>query len=83
MQGVVAQDASAHPFWSAPESHSSSSMDDLARKRLWRIGADQVELIRETAKQFEGTHNFHNFTVGREFGDRSNQRHMWKIEVGW
>ncbi|KAG1739992.1 pseudouridine synthase [Suillus lakei] len=69
MQGVVPLDASAHPFWSAPESHSSSSMDDLVRERSWSISADQ------------GRSNFHNFTVGREFGDRSNQRHMWKIEV--
>ncbi|KAG1768448.1 pseudouridine synthase [Suillus placidus] len=81
MQGVVPLNASAHPFWSALESHSSTSMDDLVRKRSWRISSDQVELIRETAKKFEGTHNFHNFTVGREFGDRSNQRHMWKIEI--
>lgn len=83
MQGIVPLDSSAHSFWSAPESHSSTPMDDLLRKRSWRISSDQVELIRRTANNFEGTHNFHNFTVGREFGDRSNQRHMWKIEVGW
>ncbi|KAG1788258.1 pseudouridine synthase [Suillus plorans] len=81
MQGIVPLDSSAHSFWSAPESHSSTPMDDLLRKRSWRISSDQVELIRRTANKFEGTHNFHNFTVGREFGDRSNQRHMWKIEI--
>jgi tRNA pseudouridine38-40 synthase len=59
-----------------------SSEDDLARKRRWRITAEQVELLRDIAKRFEGTHNFHNFTVGRDFRDRSNQRHMKTIEVG-
>ncbi|OAX41510.1 pseudouridine synthase [Rhizopogon vinicolor AM-OR11-026] len=81
MQGVDPLDASAHPFWSVTDSHSSSSTDDLMRKRSWRISAEQIEVIRQTAKKFEGTHNFHNFTVGREFGDRSNQRHMWKLEI--
>lgn len=80
MQGVDPLDASAHPFWT--DCHSSSFIDDLARKRSWRISTEQVEVIRQAAKKFEGTHNFHNFTVGREFGDRSNQRHMWNIEVG-
>jgi len=81
MQGVDTPDPSAHPFWSAAGC-SSSFIDDLARKRSWRISTEQVEVIRQTAKKFEGTHNFHNFTVGREFSDRSNQRHMWKLEVG-
>jgi tRNA pseudouridine38-40 synthase len=55
--------------------------DDLVRKRQWRVGPEQVELLRAAANRFEGTHNFHNFTVGRDFKDRSNQRHMKSIEV--
>jgi tRNA pseudouridine38-40 synthase len=82
MQGVEPLDSSVHPFWSAGNSRSSSTTDDLVRKRSWRISTEQVEVIRQAAKKFEGTHNFHNFTVGREFGERSNQRHMWKLEVG-
>ena len=82
MQGVDPLDTSTHPFWSVTDSDSSSSVDDLERKRSWRISTEQVEAIRRAAKKFEGTHNFHNFTVGREFGDRSTQRHMWKLEVG-
>jgi tRNA pseudouridine38-40 synthase len=69
-----------HPFWtdSAPV---SSKDDDLQRKRHWRAGTEDIRRLREIAKKFEGTHNFHNFTVGREFSDRSTQRHMKKIEV--
>jgi tRNA pseudouridine38-40 synthase len=70
---------SSDPFWT--ETGESSSKEDLHRKRQWRIGPDLIALLRETAKKFEGTHNFHNFTVGRDFGDRSSQRHMKKIEV--
>ncbi|KAN0137009.1 pseudouridine synthase [Lactarius tabidus] len=69
-----------HPFWmdSAPV---SSKDDDLQRKRCWRAGIEDIRRLREIAKKFEGTRNFHNFTVGREFSDRSTQRHMKKIEV--
>ena len=71
-----------HPFWaeSPPE---SSKDDDLLRKRQWRVGPEDVQRLREIAKKFEGTRNFHNFTVGREFSDRSTQRHMKKIEVSY
>jgi tRNA pseudouridine38-40 synthase len=59
----------------------SSKDDDLQRKRCWRAGIEDIRRLREIAKKFEGTRNFHNFTVGREFSDRSTQRHMKKIEV--
>lgn len=78
---------SAHSFWSEQSSDEGKTSikdekeQDLKRKRTWRVGADMMEQLRETARKFEATHNFHNFTVGREFGDRSTQRHMKKIEV--
>jgi tRNA pseudouridine(38-40) synthase len=69
-----------HAFWaeSPPE---ASKEDDLQRKRQWRAEPDTIQRLREAARKFEGTRNFHNFTVGREFSDRSTQRHMKKIEV--
>lgn len=69
-----------HSFW--VESPPESSRDgDIQRKRRWRAGPEDVQRLREIAKKFEGTRNFHNFTVGREFSDRSTQRHMKNIEV--
>lgn len=70
-----------HPSWDFPGADSSSPEQDLARKRQWRVSAEDVDNLRATAKKFEGTHNFHNFTVGRDFSDRSNQRHMIKLQV--
>lgn len=69
-----------HPFWGAVGA-TSSREDDLSRKREFRLPPEPLELLRETAKKFEGTHNFHNFTVGREFSDRSNQRFIKKVQV--
>ena len=53
----------------------------MIRKKTWRVSSEKVEALREAVKRFEGTHNFHNFTVGRDPKDRSCMRHMKKIEV--
>lgn len=69
-----------HPFWNGVDPTSTSS-EDLQRKKQWRVDPDTLQRFRLAATKYLGTHNFHNFTVGREFGDRSNQRHMKKVEV--
>ncbi|KAF8556001.1 pseudouridine synthase [Imleria badia] len=79
--GGPASDTLQHPFWDFPGADSSSPEQDLARKRQWRVAANDVDALRTTAKRFEGTHNFHNFTVGRDFADRSNQRNMIRIQA--
>lgn len=67
-------------FWKdVPE--GSSADDDLARKRAWRAPSDAVETLREIAKKYEGSHKFHNFTVGQDFKDTTSQRVMKRIEV--
>ena len=70
-----------HPFW---QGHAEDDAEtEMQRKRLWRLPKDKLEALRRTAEKFEGTHNFHNFTVGRTFQDRSCMRYMKKIEVRW
>ena len=79
--GGPPSDTLQHPFWDFPGADSSSPEPDLARKRQWKVAAKDIDNLRATAKKFEGTHNFHNFTVGRDFSDRSNQRNMIKIQA--
>ncbi|TDL23959.1 pseudouridine synthase [Rickenella mellea] len=69
-----------HSFWQGFEVDSTRE-DDMFRKKQWRIGPEDLANLRTAVQKYEGTHNYHNFTVGREFRDRSNQRHMKKIEV--
>ncbi|KDR80648.1 hypothetical protein GALMADRAFT_241004 [Galerina marginata CBS 339.88] len=71
--------AVSYEFWEGQE--TSTKEEDLARKRAWRINQEQSETLKKLAARYEGTHNFHNFTVGRDFGDRSNNRYMKKIEI--
>ncbi|CUA74662.1 tRNA pseudouridine synthase A [Rhizoctonia solani] len=62
-------------YWSLPDATKPETM------RAWRIGKGQFEALRESAKLYEGTHNFHNFTVGLEHSDPSALRYMISIDV--
>lgn len=77
--GAEAGAASDHPFWAGGD--AATPEEDLERKRVWRIDAELHAALRRAAAKYVGTHNFHNFTVGRHFSDRSNQRFVKKIEV--
>ncbi|EKM81690.1 hypothetical protein AGABI1DRAFT_118781 [Agaricus bisporus var. burnettii JB137-S8] len=68
----------SHSFWDNP---NSSKEDDMRRKRAWRVTQDRIADLRTAAQKFIGTHNFHNFTVGRDASDKSNMRHMKSIEI--
>ncbi|KAL5531441.1 hypothetical protein ACEPAG_4318 [Sanghuangporus baumii] len=68
------------PFWQNVDLETSRE-EDMIRKKAWRVSDEKIEVLREAAKRFEGTHNFHNFTVGRDPKDRSCFRYMKKIEV--
>lgn len=77
---AVALPSAAHPFWSGV-SESSTEKEDLLRKRAWRVDAAQLEQLRAASSKYIATHNFHNFTVNGEFGDRSNQRIVKNVVV--
>ncbi|KAF9454250.1 pseudouridine synthase [Macrolepiota fuliginosa MF-IS2] len=70
--------ALSHSFW---DDLQPSREIDMQRKRAWRVGQDQIEKLRAAAQRFVGTHNFHNFTVGRDVSDKSNQRHIKSVEI--
>lgn len=71
-----------HPFWHAyVEQSPTSHEEDLPRKRTYRASTDEMRYFREVMDKYEGSHNFHNFTVGADYSDRSSRRFMKKIEV--
>lgn len=79
-----------HPIWEGSVEELPPSSDeerqrivaaDLQRKRLWRVDEASLDRFRSVLKEFEGTHCFHNYTVGREFSDRAAQRFMMEISV--
>lgn len=52
-----------------------------AARRAFRIPTSRLDEIRTAFKVYEGTHNFHNFTVGKDFKDPSAMRHMKSLTV--
>ncbi|GAA5982254.1 hypothetical protein JCM10908_004802 [Rhodotorula pacifica] len=80
-------DASASPiigaskeFWSA-QPERSEFLADVEAKKQWRMPREVLEQIRTFVQAYEGSHNFYNFTVGKDFRDRSCQRVMRKLEI--
>ncbi|KAG5513563.1 hypothetical protein PMAC_000995 [Pneumocystis sp. 'macacae'] len=47
---------------------------ELKIKKEYRISAERLQLVRDAFKIFEGSHNFHNFTIGKPFNDKSVYR---------
>lgn len=50
-------------------------------RREYRISSERLDLIRQALKQYEGVHNFHNFTIGKTFKDPSAMRNMKTLTV--
>ena len=67
-------------FWSA-QPEGSDFLADVQAKKTWRMPREVLEQIRTFVQAYEGSHNFYNFTVGKDFRDRSCQRVMRKLEV--
>jgi tRNA pseudouridine38-40 synthase len=51
------------------------------RRRSYNISKERLDLFREAMKQYEGSHNFHNFTLGKTFKDPSANRYMKETTV--
>ncbi|KAI9310648.1 pseudouridine synthase, partial [Dichotomocladium elegans] len=58
-----------------------STPEELRAKDAYRITPDLLEQFRTAMRKFKGTHNFHNYTVGRSPKDKSCMRYMMSIEV--
>ncbi len=68
-------------FWTNLDLKTLTLEEELRHKRSWRVDSAHLERLRTTAKRYEGTHNFHNFTVARNPKDGTNKRYMKVIDV--
>ncbi|KAG8796307.1 tRNA pseudouridine synthase 1 [Ceratobasidium sp. 428] len=73
------QDVGSGPDWAYWDRPDADNLDTMHR---WRISDAQLVTLRESAKAYEGTHNFHNFTVRLDHSDPSGLRYMLGIDVG-
>ncbi|SOV01962.1 related to PUS1 - pseudouridine synthase 1 [Ustilago sp. UG-2017a] len=69
-----------HAFW-AQHGTSHDFSTDISAKKRYRLPASHLARIRSIFARYLGSHNFHNFTVGKEFRDRSCQRFMKELSI--
>ncbi|KAK4048363.1 tRNA pseudouridine synthase 1 [Microbotryomycetes sp. JL221] len=79
-EATLAAESATKEFWST-RPQDSTWQQDLVAKRAWRIPTPLVEALKAFVQAYEGSHNFYNYTVGKDFRDRSAQRLMRKLEV--
>lgn len=51
------------------------------RRRSYAVSKERLELLRSAMRMYEGTNNFHNFTLGKTFKDPSAMRFMKSTTV--
>ncbi|KAJ3187278.1 tRNA pseudouridine synthase 1 [Gaertneriomyces sp. JEL0708] len=50
--------------------------EQLAAWRAYRITPQKLSHLRECLRTYEGTHNYHNFTNGKQHNDKSSNRYI-------
>lgn len=50
-------------------------------RRQYRMSQEKLQKFRSTMQQYLGTHNFHNFTLGKDYKESSAVRYMKEIKV--
>ncbi|KAJ8652256.1 tRNA pseudouridine(38-40) synthase [Lichtheimia ornata] len=59
-----------------------STRESIAEKHQCRISSTKLEQFRDAMAVFQGTHNFHNYTIQRNSSDPSANRYIMRVEVG-
>lgn len=50
-------------------------------RRAYRVSGEKLSKFRASMEQYLGSHNFHNFTLGKDFKEASALRFMKEIQV--
>ncbi|CAG8475589.1 1331_t:CDS:10 [Acaulospora morrowiae] len=58
-----------------------ATAEEMLEKRKFRISPEILNLVRQGFKEYEGTHNYHNFTIGRASIEKSCHRFIINFEV--
>ncbi|KOS19001.1 tRNA pseudouridine synthase 1 [Escovopsis weberi] len=53
----------------------------VAAKRRYRVTPERLQRLQDALRRYEGTNNFHNYTVQKSFSDPSSKRHIKSFVV--
>lgn len=54
---------------------------EIREKQKYRVTPEKLQAIRATFKAFEGSHSFHNYTLGKPYTDPSSRRFIKSFTV--
>ncbi|KAF7889082.1 hypothetical protein EAF00_009382 [Botryotinia globosa] len=54
----------------------------IKAKKAYRIHESRRERVQEALNQYVGTHNYHNYTILKNFKDASSKRHIKSFKIG-
>ena len=58
-----------------------ATSEEMIEKRKYRISQETLEYVRRGFKAYEGTHNYHNFTISRSPLEKSCNRYIVNFQV--
>jgi tRNA pseudouridine38-40 synthase len=53
----------------------------IKAKRAYRVTPERLQMLQDALTQYEGTRNYHNYTVQKSYKDASSKRHIKSFEV--
>ncbi|KAL7792446.1 pseudouridine synthase [Trichoderma ceciliae] len=53
----------------------------IGAKRAYRVSPERIQRLQDALNGYEGTNNFHNYTVQKSHGDPSSKRHIRSFVV--
>ncbi len=96
LAGVLASVASniglpipdVHPFWASQlvdvdsmDDAQTEVRDDTRLRRAWRVPQETLDQLSGILREYEGTHCFHNYTIGRSFTEKASNRYMLSVQI--
>ncbi|KAJ1341004.1 tRNA pseudouridine(38-40) synthase [Batrachochytrium salamandrivorans] len=63
-------------IYAAPIEITKISAEEMRVLHGYRVAADKLDTFRSILSEYVGTHNYHNFTLGRKFDDKSSVRYI-------
>lgn len=59
----------------------TATPEEMIEKRKYRISQETIEHVRQGFKEYRGTHNYHNYTIGRSPQEKSCNRYIVDSQV--
>ncbi|GBC24160.2 pseudouridine synthase [Rhizophagus irregularis DAOM 181602=DAOM 197198] len=59
----------------------TATSEEMIEKRKYRISQETIEHVRQGFQEYRGTHNYHNYTIGRSPQEKSCNRYIVDSQV--